>query len=95
MITLTLVLLVTADFVVSDYVQDQSHPVVLHAHDQYYVYWYDMRFYSPERSIYAARISESGNVLDPLGKPILIDRTVQVAAAFDGVNLLAVIQDSC
>jgi hypothetical protein len=95
MITLALLFVVTGDFAISNTAQDQLYPVVLYAHDQYYVFWYDMRFYSPDRSIYAARVSENGNVIDPFGKPIFVDRTVRVAAAFDGVNFLAVIQDSC
>lgn len=95
MITLLLCFLLTGDFAINNSVLDQSHPVVLHAYDQYYVFWYDMRFYSPERSIYAARVTESGNVVEPLGTPILVDRTMLVAAAFDGTNFLAVIQDSC
>jgi len=75
--------------------QDQSHPVVQYAHEQYYVFWYDMRHYSPERSIYGARIGVNGTVIDTLGMPVLIDRTMNVDVACDGMNFLAVIQDSC
>ena len=63
--------LVAADIPINTSAQDQSHPVVQYAHDRFYVFWYDMRHYSPERSIYGARITGSGNVIDSLGIPIL------------------------
>jgi len=36
-----------------------------------------------------------GVVLDPFGRLILRDRAMNVDFAFDGVNFLAVVQDSC
>jgi hypothetical protein len=95
MITYLVLCLIGSDFMISESIQDQSYPVVEFAHNQYYVFWYDMRHYSPDRSIYAARVTENGMVIDPQGRPVLIDRNMRVAAACDGVNFLAVIQDSC
>jgi hypothetical protein len=88
-------LLFTADIPICTASQDQAHPVVQYAHDRYYVFWYDMRHYSPERSIYGARIAENGTVIDPEGIPLFVDRTMNVDVACDGTNFLAVIQDSC
>lgn len=83
------------DIPISTSFQDQSRPVAQFALDQYYVFWYDMRHYSPDRAIYSARIAENGTVIDTQGVPVMIDRAMMVDAAFDGVNFLAVIQDSC
>ena len=94
MITFVLAL-VAADIPINTAVLDQAHPVVRSAHGQYYVFWYDMRHYSPERSIYGARVAANGTVLDPGGVPLLVDRTMNVDAVCDGTNFLAVIQDSC
>lgn len=95
MMSSLLLLLIAGDFQISTEIQDQFYPVVTFAYDKYYVFWYDMRFYSPDRSIFAARVATNGTLLDPAGKLILRDRTVRVDVAHDGVNFLAVIQDSC
>ena len=83
------------DFPINTSIQDQSYPVITYAHDLFYVFFYDMRYYSPDRSISCARVSEDGTVLDPEGQILLRDRAMNVASAYDGNNLLAVIQDSC
>ena len=95
MIAVLCLFIFAVDIPVNTSYQDQSQPSVQCALNQYYVFWYDMRHYSPERAIYCARISEGGAVVDTQGVPLMIDRTMTVNAAFDGENFLAVIQDSC
>ena len=87
--------IVGADFPINISVHDQSYPVITHLDSLFYIFFLDMRYYSPDRSISCTRVSENGTVLDPQGHMILRDRAVRVAAASDGVNFLAVIQDSC
>lgn len=89
------VLFINTDFVVSSAILDQQYPVVQFVNGQYYCMWQDMRYYSPDRSIFGARITQDGVVLDPFGRLILRDRAMNVDFAFDGVNFLAVVQDSC
>jgi hypothetical protein len=83
------------DFPVAVDTNDQNLPAVVHACDQYYVFWNDLRFYSPDRSVFAARVTMGGQVIDPQGVEIMRDRTEFVDAAFDGENFLVVLQDSC
>lgn len=59
------------------------------------MFWEDYRFYRSDKSIFAARVTPDGAVIDPDGRLILRDQTVKVDVAFDGANFLAVIQDSC
>ncbi len=94
MIYLVLIILIGSDFPVSAAYEDQYKPYSLFANDKYYVFWQDMRYYSPDRSIFAARVATDGTVLDPEGKLILRDRTAEAVAAYDGVNFLVVIEDS-
>jgi len=69
--------------------------VVTFAHDQFYVFWEDLRFYPSDRATCAARITQNGLVLDPDGVVLMLDRTETVDAAHDGTNFLVVVQDSC
>ncbi|UCF70973.1 MAG: hypothetical protein JSW49_01480 [candidate division WOR-3 bacterium] len=66
-----------------------------YATDKFYVFWQDLRFYPSDRSTFVARVSEEGQVLDPDGIVLMRDRTVSVDAAYDGINFLVVVQDSC
>ncbi|HEX7319821.1 MAG TPA: hypothetical protein VF399_05645 [bacterium] len=83
------------DFPVAVDTNDQNLPAVVYACGQYYIFWNDLRYYSPDRSVFAARVTTDGQVLDPQGIEILRDRTEFVDAAFDGINFLVVLQDSC
>ncbi|GAG85473.1 unnamed protein product, partial [marine sediment metagenome] len=74
---------------------DQYYPAIQFADDTYYVFWEDYRFYPPDRSIYAARVTSAGTVIDSAGRLILRDKAYSIDAAFDGVNFLAVIQNDC
>ncbi|MCK4250141.1 hypothetical protein KAX97_01745 [candidate division WOR-3 bacterium] len=87
--------LIGRDFPISTAYEAQYYPVVIFANDQYYVFWEDYRLYYSDKSIYAARVTTDGTVIDPDGKLILSDRTVIADIAFDGVNFLVAIQDSC
>jgi len=95
MILFYLVLTAFNGFPISDAFQDQNYPVVIHAQDQYYVFWHDMRYYSPDRSIFGCRVTLDGVVLDTSGREILRDRAEWLDAAFDGANFLVAVQDSC
>ena len=87
--------MLNTDFPISTAYEDQYYPVVLFVDSLYYVFWQDMRLYSPTRSTYGARVTTTGQVLDPNAKPILQDRTEKCDAGFDGTNFLIVVQDSC
>jgi hypothetical protein len=95
MIAFYLILTAFNNFPVSDAFQDQNYPVVLFVQNQYYVFWHDMRYYSPDRSVFGCRVTAAGVVLDPQGREILRDRAEWLDAAFDGANFLVAIQDSC
>lgn len=95
MLTLLWTFFLGSAFHVSEAVNDQLHPSVTRVNDTYYIFWVDLRHYPPDRSIYAARVASDGTVLDPDGHEVLCDRCVWTDVDFDGVNFLAVIQDSC
>lgn len=95
MLLFLLLIVAGIDFPVSVDPNDQNLPAVVYACDQYYVFWNDLRCYPPDRSVFAARVTMNGQVLDPQGIEILRDRTEFVDAAFDGANFLVVLQDSC
>jgi len=83
------------NFPVSVDTNDQNYPAIVFTNNQYYVFWNDLRYYSPDRSVFGARVAADGTVLDPEGVEILRDRTEWVDAAFDGTNFLIAVQDSC
>jgi len=95
MILLTLLILIDGDFPINTAYEDQYKSYALFAHDYYYVFWQDMRYYSPDRSIFAARVTTDGTVLDPEGRLIMRDRTAEAVVAYDGFNFLVVVEDSC
>ena len=90
-----LILFYQMNFPIAVDTNDQNYPTALYLNSQYYIFWNDLRYYSPDRSIFGARISSDGVVLDPDGVEILRDRTEFLDAAYDGANLLVAIQDSC
>jgi hypothetical protein len=91
---LLIVLIVGSDFPINVEFGSQQYPVVLFANNQYYVFWADMRFY-PDLSIYSARVTTAGMVLDPTGKLVIRDKAVKCDLSYDGSNFLVVLQDSC
>jgi hypothetical protein len=95
MVVLQLALfIITIDFPINTWLEDQFAPVVIFANDQYNVFWVDHRFY-PERSIFGARVTPKGVVLDREGKLLFKDRVEKIDAAYDGTNFLVAVQDSC
>ena len=87
--------LLGSDFPISAEFESQHRPVVEFANSQFYVFWQDLRFYPSDRSTFASRVTEEGLVLDTNGVLLLRDRTISVDAAYDGLNFLIVVQDSC
>src|SRR5438034_8761506 len=75
---------------------DQEEPAVAGNGNGYFVVWADKRSYSAtEYDIYGARVSSTGDVLDPGGIPICTDpgRQTSPRIAFDGQQYLVVWED--
>src|SRR5438034_5027693 len=75
---------------------DQEEPAVAANGNGYFVVWADKRTYSAtEYDIYGARVSSTGEVLDPGGIPICTDsgRQTSPRIAFDGQQYLVVWED--
>lgn len=90
-----LILIISSDFPISTAYDDQYHPAVIFANEQYCVFWQDYRHYSPDRSIYGARVAVDGVVLDPDGELVFRDKVAALDVGYDGTNFLVVVQDSC
>lgn len=87
-----------AEFPICTAVLDQYYPCTIYENGQYYVFWADYRYDSVDssQSIFGARVSTSGIVLDPDGKLLYRNRTGEgPAVAYDGTNFLVVFRDSC
>ena len=77
---------------------DQYFPCAMYENDQYYVFWVDYRDNGVDssQSVFGARVSASGTVIDPDGKLLYKNRSGNApAAAYDGTNFLVVFRDSC
>src|SRR5262245_29256839 len=75
---------------------DQEEPSVAANGNGYFVVWADKRTYSStEYDIYGARVTSTGEVLDPAGIPICTDpgRQTSPRVAFDGEKYLVVWED--
>src|ERR1043165_6563908 len=75
---------------------DQEEPSVTANGNGYFVVWADKRTYNTtEYDIYGARVSGSGEVLEPGGIPICTDagRQTSPRVAFDGQKYLVVWED--
>src|SRR2546426_7174859 len=75
---------------------DQEEPSIVANGNGYFVVWADKRTYSStEYDIYGARISATGEVLDPTGIAICTDpgRQTSPRVAFDGEKYLVVWED--
>ena len=89
-------ILINADFPICAESHSQYYPYPVYANSQFYVFWGDRRDYSPYYSVYAARVTESGTVLDPDGKLLYKWQAgYEPTAAFDGTNFLVTFRDSC
>ncbi len=86
--------IINIDFPISAAFEDQFDPAVIFANDQYNVFWVDHRYY-PERSIFGARVTLEGVVVDRDGKLLFKDNAEEIDVAYDGMNFLVVLQDSC
>lgn len=94
---LTVFLLYQGDFPICQSADVQATPEIVFADSIFYVFWSDFRYSSVDTySVYGARVAVDGTVLDPNGKEIFANRAeTRPAAAYDGSNLLVVLQDSC
>ncbi len=94
MITLILTL-ISADFPVCTAAGFNGYPSICYANDQYYVFWIDHR-QSPNYSIYGARITKDGTILDPNGTELYTDSAgYDCNVASDGTNLLVLTRNHC
>ena len=95
--TYALFALDNGDFVICQAENVQSSPDVVFAESLFYVFWVDFRNSAAEQyCIYGARVTINGTVLDLDGKLVFKNRAeTPPAAAYDGTNLLVVLQDSC
>jgi hypothetical protein len=87
-----------ADFPICTADNNQYNPCAIYVNDQYYVFWTDYRYETVDssQSIFGARVSASGMVLDPDGKLLYRHRTGDApAVAYDGTDFLVVFRDSC
>ena len=95
MVLAILFVLVGGDFPISAAPNYTGYPSVCHANDQFYVFWIDQR-HLPLMSLYGARVTVDGTVLDPDGRELYTDSAgYNCDVAFDGTNLLAVTRNHC
>ncbi len=84
-----------ADFAICTANDNQDLSSAIYKNNQYYVFWEDARSY-PLYSLYGARISITGSVVDPDGKLLFRDSVYsRPAVAYDGTNFLVVFRDGC
>jgi hypothetical protein len=85
------------DFPVCQAGNVQATPEVLFADSLFYVFWTDFRYSSADTyAIYGARVKADGTVLDVDGKAVFTNKAeTRPAVAYDGTNMLVVLQDSC
>ncbi|MEO0189470.1 MAG: hypothetical protein ABIL18_00645 [candidate division WOR-3 bacterium] len=90
------------DFVVCSADSDQYDPCVIAGNNQYYVFWWDKRYPQMLETIYGARVSSNGVVIDPNGKMLIRDSSVAHSprehasrVAYDGTNFLVVFRHGC
>lgn len=93
-VTLLALCLPAADFAICDYTNHQIYPIPIHENNQYYVYWTDYRS-TPIYTLYGARITEAGVVIDPNGKALFADSVFDPKVASDGSNMLVVWREGC
>jgi hypothetical protein len=88
----------SAEFPICTAADEQFNPCAIYENDQYYVFWADYRYDAVDssQSIFGARVSVSGTILDPDGKLLYKNRSGEgPVVAYDGTNFLVVFRDSC
>jgi len=94
-ISVIILMLVGGDFPIGTAPNYTGYPSVCYANDQFYVFWIDQR-HLPLLSLYGARVTTDGVVLDPSGRALYVDSAgYSCDAAFDGTNLLVVTRNHC
>jgi hypothetical protein len=90
-----LLALVGTDFPICTAPNYTGYPSLCFSEDNYYVFWVDQR-QQPKRSIYGARVTTEGVVLDPNGVELYTDSAgYRCDVAFDGSNFLVVTRNYC
>jgi hypothetical protein len=82
---------------ISQAAKHQAFPTLSFDGTNYLVVWHDIRdYYTTFFDIYCARVDQSGNVLDPTGIAVSVERGGQghPAVAFDGTNYLITWHDN-
>lgn len=97
LLTLSLIFVNQGDFPICQASNVQATPEVIFADSLFYVFWTDFRYSAADTySIYGARVTTGGNVLDVDGKLVFANKAeTRPAAAYDGTNILVALQDSC
>jgi len=88
-------ILFNADFGICTAPDTQFLPTAIYANNRYYVFWTDDRPGQVSYSLYGARVSTSGVVLDPNGKLLVRDSLPHARVAYDGANFLIVARQGC
>ncbi len=87
--------IIQADFGICTYDGDQIYNTPCYANNQFYAFWIDRRL-ETDYSLFGARITESGSVIDPNGKELFRNQADgKPEIAYSGANFLAVFRDSC
>ncbi|UCD18823.1 MAG: hypothetical protein JSU64_05185 [candidate division WOR-3 bacterium] len=95
MVLAIMFLLIGGDFQICTAPNFTGYPSLCFANGQFYVFWVDQRDY-PLMSLYGARVTVDGNVLDPAGRELYTDSIgYNCDVAFDGTNMLAVTRNHC
>lgn len=85
---------INADFGICTMATYEIYPCAIYQNNQYYVFWTDYRS-APLYSLYGARVSATGTVIDPDGKFLATDSVYNPKVAFDGTNFLVVWREGC
>ncbi len=91
-------ILFNASFGVCTDTANQYYTATIFANNQYYVFWADYRYYGSTGlyALFGARVTTTGNVLDPNGKCLFNRQAAyEPRVAFDGTNFLVALRDSC
>ncbi len=86
--------LLNADFAITNLNTYELYPCVAFANNQYYVFWTDYR-HTSLYTLYGARVSATGTVIDLNGKFLFQDSVFTPAVAYDGTNFLVVWREGC
>lgn len=92
---LMLLAVLGADFPICTAPSYTGYPTVCYAHGRFNVFWIDQRR-APSMSIYGARVTVDGTVLDSNGVEICTDSAgYRCGVASDGSNFLVVFRNHC